>query len=482
MLSVEEEFFAALEGTLSLSHDFHKKQINFYTDNTQFRVLIGGRRSGKTTVIGAEALEIADQFPGLTVPYIAPTVSRAKDILMPQMRKFEDQGVKLEYNLGDHKIFTPNGGCIQMFGLGTVSEVEKGRGGSYPAMYIDEAGAQNQALMRKAIVETFGPATYDYRGIGGRGIVVGGTPDYVKDSYWSKLCGGNSHSSTFPDVSVHHMTIFDNPFFRDREEAIIASFCKENGLTRTSSPTRREWEGVFCIDTDGLAYPAWKGTTLPLYMMPVAGYTVLGVDFGSDHPCAWVVIRFVVTESLVGDQVHYIHHGHVLESYEEADLTVHEVADITRDFQKTYGVSVTYGDCSGKMEIKTMSEVMGVHIEPVSKVGHKQDRIWMLNSMLANGTLHVYDKARTLTEQLSYVPIETKPNGLKDHMSGYHDHSLDACHYALLAARQHDTTVALTPENHQLLSQLDLESRYPQSSDSKAFEARLAARKIQLVR
>ena len=479
MFSSEEELFACLDGSLNLSGDFHKKQVKFYTDTSQFRVVIGGRRSGKTTVIGAEALEIADQFPGVTVPYIAPTVSRAKDILMPQMRKFEQQGVKLTYNLGDHKIFTPNGGCIQMFGLGTTAEVEKGRGGSYPALYIDEAGAQNQRLLQRAIRETFGPATYDFRGIGGRGITIGGTPDYVHKSYWNDLCGGNTHDSQFKGVSVHHMTIYDNPFYTGREDQVIEDFCNENGLRRDSSETRREWDGIFCIDSDGLAYPAWKGNVVPQYMMPIQpGYTVLGVDFGSDHPCSWVVIRFIITESLVGDQLHYTHHAHVLETYEESGLTIHQVADITRDFQRTYHVNVTYGDCSGKMEIKTMVEVMGIQIQPVVKVGHKQDRIWMMNSMMSTGTMHVYEKSLTLIEQMSTVPIETKPNGLKDHMAGYHDHSLDACHYALLGARQHDIVLPLKSKEEETVTNLiDLSARYPKDPAQIENERRLANRK-----
>lgn len=444
----EEAVFSSLEGGVDLSAEFHPKQLAAWSDPANLRVIIGGRRSGKTTFFGCEALEIADQFPGLVVPYVGPTVGRARDIMMPQMHRLEQEGrIQLHYNLGEHKIFTPNGGCVQLFGLATVAEVEKGRGSSSPALYIDECGAMNQLLLKRAVTETFGPATKDFLGMGGRGICLGGTPSYRPGTYWERLCGGNSHKSEF-GASVHHMTIFDNPFFAGREEMIIEAFMQENNLRRDSSEVRREWDGLFCIDSDGLAYPGWSGETLPHYMVPIGGFTCLGVDLGSDHPCAWVVVRFIITETIIGETARYIHHGHVIESYEESGLTVHDVAAITRMFQQTYNISVTHADSGGggAMTVDTINEVMGAPMEPVAKVGRKEDRIWLTDSMLRTGTLHVHEKCESLIEQLGSVPIETKPNGLRDHMSGYPDHSLDALHYALLAARQHNIELPLPPK------------------------------------
>jgi hypothetical protein len=482
----EEELFSSLEGGIDLSEAYHLKQRALSEDPSNFRVVIGGRRSGKTTLIGSEALEVADQFPGLTVPYVCYTVSRARDILMPQMRKFEQEGLKLTYNLGDHKIFTPNGGCIQMFGLATTAEVEKGRGGSYPALYIDEAGACNQQLLKRAVLETFGPATKDFFGIGGRGILVGGTPNYVPGTYWEKLCGSNTHVSEF-GASVHHMTIWDNPFYAGREEAVVHQYCLENKLTRDSSPVLREWEGKFCIDSDGLAYPGWSNKVLPRHTIPLGGYTVLGVDFGNDHPCAWVVIRFIITEQIIGDMVRYIHHGHILETYEETGLSIHDVAAITRTFQQRYNVSgnCTFGDSGGNsMTVDTLSGTMGLDIQPVKKVGHKQDRIWYMDSMLRNGTLHVHEDCQTLIDQLGSVPVEVKPNGLRDHMTGYHDHSLDAAHYALLAAEQHTIDVNLPPaqgtreyREQQNAEVIEMASIHPMAQQRERLADRMRRRK-----
>jgi hypothetical protein len=447
----DETLFESLEGGIALRHIFHEKQRKFTDDQSRFRVVNGGRRSGKSTIIGAEALEVADQFPGTTVPYLANTVGRARDILMPHFEKFiSEHDVRLEFLRGEFKIFTPNGGCVQLGGLATISEVEKGRGGSYPALYIDEAGAIGDRLLRPTILETFGPATKDFLGKGGRGIVVGGTPDYVPNSYWYQLNGGNTGKSEF-GASLHHMTIFDNPFYAGREQEVIDSYCQENKLEPTDPEVQREWLGLFCLNTSGLAYPHWDGQVLPLVQMPLGGYTVLAVDLGSDHPCAFVVVRFTMHESIIGPKgheiLHRVHHAHVLETYEESNLSVHDVRAIISQFQKNYSVSLTVGDSGGggKMTITTINRVMGVPIQPVEKAGLKEDRIWMLDSMFRTGRMHVYDRCESLIEQLGSVPKERQTNGHLDHMRGYPDHSLDALHYALVAANQHELQLELPP-------------------------------------
>lgn len=334
---------------------------------------------------------------------------------------------------------------------------------------VHNCGAINQRLLRRAVLETYGPTTRDWIGRGGRGIMLSGTPDYIHDSYWHRVCGGNEHKSRY-GASVHTMTIFDNPFYAGRAQSTIDEFCRQNGLKSTDAIVQREWYGRFCADADGLAYPHWSGIVHPITLMPRTGYTTMGVDLGEDHPCAWVVIRWVLVETVheAENRVRYIHHGHVLETYEESGLTVHDVAAITRDLQRIYDVGTTHGDSGGggAMTIKTLSEVLGIDIQPVQKAGHKQDRIWALDSMLANGTLHVHDRCQTLVEQLASVPRERKGNGLYDHMSGYPDHSLDAAHYAILAARQQPLELDLGPR---------LGSRERKEAEAKAERDRVFA-------
>ncbi len=446
----DETLFEALDSSVSLPVDWHSKQRGFKEDPSLARVAIGGRRSGKSTVFIGEAIELADMFPGTVVPYLSQTVGRAKLVVLPHIEEFKREGAKLHVDNGSDQIRTPNHGIVQLGGLSTKAEVEKGRGISSPGLYIDEAGTIGCARLRPSVMETYGPATKDFYGKGGRGIAIGGTPDYVPKSYWHDLCGGNSRKSEY-GFTVHHMTIYDNPFYAGREDAVIEAYLRENKLKRNDPEVQREWDGKFCLNTKGLAYPSWDHSILPLAQMPLVGFTVLGVDLGTDHPCAFVVVRFTMHESIVGppgkELLHRVHHAHVLETYEESGMSVHDVRATIYQLQKNYGISISVGDSGGggKMTLDTINKVMGVPIQPAEKPGLKEDRIWMTDSMLRQRTLHVYDRAETLIEQLGSVPKERKSNGRIDHMAGYADHSLDALHYALIAAKQHEITIELPP-------------------------------------
>ena len=79
----------------------------------------------------------------------------------------------------------------------------------------------------------------------------------------------------------------------------------------------------------------------------------------------------------------------------------------------------------------------------VKKRGNKSGRIWMMDSMLGSGTLHVHEGCDSLVRQLRTVPWNDKR---VDHHGRFADHSCDAAHYALTLSRQHDLEEELPPE------------------------------------
>lgn len=430
---------------IDLSSHLHQKQAIVRADPAWVRAVLGTRRSGKTEGFCCEGLEVAEMFPGCQIPYILPTIGMGQDIVWPKVEELDERfKLGLRYNRAEYKVFTPSGGCLQLFGLSTKPEAEKGRGKKYPLVIFDECGAHNQELLQRSVTQTFGPATADFRGMGGRGVLLGGTAGYEPDCYWEKLIGGNEHRSKL-GASVHFMTIWDNPFFAGREQLILDSHLTDNGLLATDAGYIREWRGLFCTDTEGLCYSRWNGAMLPRHSIPTGGYTVLGLDLGHTHPCSWVVVRFVIVEERVGNTMRSIHHGHVLESYQEAGCSLEKIVGITRTLMKQYSIQNMVGDSGGSMAptvIEDLHEVYGLPIKPVEKAGRKAGRIWMADSQLGNGTLFVHVGCDALQRQLKSVPWNEKRT---DHHEKFPDHSLDALHYALTLSRQHLIETELPP-------------------------------------
>ncbi len=442
--------FAEYEPRVDLTGHLHQKQVNFRSDPSALRALYGTRRSGKTEVMCVEAIEVADQFPGETVPWVMPTIGMGCDIVFPKIEELSEKfGLGLRINRGKYKISTPSGGKIQLFGLSTVPEAEKGRGKRFPLVLLDECGAYtNQSLLKRAVTQTFGPATADFRGMGGRGIVLAGTAGYEPDSYWERMVGGNSHVSKL-GASVHFMTIWDNPFFKGREQMILDAHLAENQLLPSDAGFRREWMGEFCSDSEGLCFQRWNGQMLPRHLIPAHGYTVMGLDLGHVDPCAWVVIRYVVTESLIGSTLRSIHHGHVIASFEKSGCGVEEIAAITRKLQQAYSVSHIAGDSAGAggpTLIQELREVYNMPIVPVKKTrsnNGKAGRIWMTDSMLGAGTMHIHEGCESLNRQLKSVPWDDKRTGTHPR---FPNHSIDALLYAQTLSRQHEIEQELPPE------------------------------------
>jgi len=442
--------FREFEPRIDLTSHLHRKQLAFRRDPSPIRVVHGTRRSGKSEGLCIEALEVADQFPGETIPYIMPTIRKGADIVFPKFEELNNRfKLGLRINRGDYKVHTPSGGIVQMFGLATEPEVEKGRGPRFPMVIVDEGGAQRQDLLKRAVRETFGPATADFRGLGGRGIVIAGTAGYEPDCYFEQLVGGNSHVSKL-GASVHFMSIWDNPWFKGREQEILDAHLRDHCLPANDAGFRREWLGEFCADTEGLCYQRWGGQLIPRHMIPVGGYTVMGMDLGgTKSPSAWVVIRYIVVEELIGDKLRTIHHGHVIAAFEKQGCSVEELASITRKLKEAYHVGHIAGDSAGMGStiIDDMRVIYNLPIVAVKKNsrsrGNKSGAIWMADSMLGAGTLHVHEGCTPLIRQLRSVPWDDRRT---DHHPRFADHSLDALLYGLTLSRQHELEHELPPE------------------------------------
>jgi hypothetical protein len=385
------------------------QQRAFHRDKRRYRVWLGGRRSGKT--YGQAVHMLLASIPGETTPYIAPRIGDGRAILWPQLEILDHKfKLGLRFNRQHHTVTTRQGAVIKIYGLNTTAEAEKLRGRRYPMAFIDEAGAINQRVLEYAIRECLAPATKDFTGIGGRGLVIAGTPSKLVETWWHKETRRARENGC-----LYFTTIKDNPFFKGREEQVIREYCEDYGLAITSPAVRREWFGEFVVDSEALCYP-WDQSITPEAELPKTGLTILAVDLGYRHPCAFVVLRV------------FNGHAYVLKAYEEAGMTVDDVARTIREYQQRYGIGHMCGDSEGAQLLASLRDNYGIPIIGTKGAGRKLDRIWGLASRLRSKTLHLGPDTEPLQDEFNSVGFNDERD---DHHEKQADHCLDAIQYGL---------------------------------------------------
>jgi hypothetical protein len=386
-----------------------------YDDPRDFRVVYGGRRAGKSYLLAVECL--MHTWPGEVTPFVAQTISKAKDIIFPPLRRIaREYKIPLHFH-GDHTVILPNKGKIKLFSLDNMSEAEMLRGDRHPFAVLDEAGTRKSDLLKYALLECLSPATLEFRSHGGRGLLVGGSPSqHGPMGYWWELCKERGHK----------ITIYDNPAAFPDPEASLAVVRQENGWTESTPEYRREYLGEFAISGEQLPYAGvWDGVVLPDHMAPRHGFTAMGLDIGYFHPNGWLVGRVVEG------------HLHLVHAEKHAELTPHQIAAKCREVQARWGVGHSIGDSSGnRLAIEALRKDHGIPIVPAEKPGQKVDRIEAVRGMLQCGTIHVYEGARAVADEFRSVPWNETHD---DHHESYRDELCDALGYLVICGpvRQH---------------------------------------------
>jgi hypothetical protein len=416
---IAEEY--ANEGA-SLLSVLTPKQLEIESDTSYLRTIWGSRQWGKTTWTGVAHTLAA--ISGATSLAIAPTVTKARDLLWPACEWLNAEcNAGLELRRGDFQIRTPNGGTIQLMGMSTMREAEKIRGYTPPFITIEECGVYHPELLEYAVDGCATPAQVKWFGAGGRGIALIGTPGRNVEDYWHRMCRGELGGSS------HWATLFDNPYIPDPAAYLrwILEKNKGKGWTEATPIFRREYRGEFCPETDSLPYGRWDGQIWNNGSIPQGGLTVLSVDFGQVHHTSWVVGRIapIMVADVSGDMRARAWRLHVIYADQESGCTTDYVSAKVKQLEERFSVGVITGDPygGGKQSIVDMNKVYNVGIDEEDKRGTKMSRIWMGGSMLGAGTAVLHEDTKPLQHQIRTVPWNDEKN---DHDGRYPDHCLDA--------------------------------------------------------
>jgi hypothetical protein len=177
--------------------ELHENQQKIYDDTSRFRVVMCGRRFGKSELAQMEI--IFEAIKGHAVAYITPTYQLAKTFFK-QLAKV----LPFENNKSDLTITFPNDGSVMFF---TGERLDALRGRKFHLVIVDEASFIPD--LESGWLNSIRPTLTDYKG---RGLFLS-TPK--GKNYFFSLYQKGSHGE--PDWKGFKFTTFDNPYI-DRDE------------------------------------------------------------------------------------------------------------------------------------------------------------------------------------------------------------------------------------------------------------------------
>ena len=222
-----------------LTFSLHENQLKVWEDNSRFRVLVAGRRFGKTTLAVTELVISALSKNEGKFWYVAPSYRQAKMIAWRLLKNLIPQEIArgCKFNESELSVMLPNGSLIEL--KGTDNE-ESLLGVGLDGMVVDEFASIYDNW--RVWYEILRPMLTDKKGW----VLFIGTPK-GKDSFFELFLKGQREEDGYK--SWQFKTV-DNPFIdpKEVEEA------------KRDSPERyfkQEYEASF-QDFVGLIYPEYS--------------------------------------------------------------------------------------------------------------------------------------------------------------------------------------------------------------------------------
>jgi len=184
--------------------DLHPNQWKVWEDKSRFRVLVAGRRFGKTTLAINELLQAAIDEPGSLSIYCAPTYRQAKQIAWKMLKTVVPQEILEKVNESELSVRLTNGSNIELKGCDNPDSL---RGVGVKFIVVDEFASipDGESLW----AEVLRPMLID---TGGRGLFIG-TPKGL-NAFYTMFEKGEDLKDGFKSF---RFTSYDNPYLKKEE-------------------------------------------------------------------------------------------------------------------------------------------------------------------------------------------------------------------------------------------------------------------------
>jgi hypothetical protein len=385
-------------------------QGSVFNDRTRFRVLVAGRRFGKSYLSCVELLRGAIEKPGETFFYCAPSYRMAKDIVWKLLKRLVPGKWIKAKNETDLKLELVNGSTIELKGTENAMAL---RGRSLSGVVLDEAAFMDPGVW----FEVLRPALADKQGW----ALFISTPDGTASWFYDLWCYCEEDLTN--DWKRWSFTTIDGENVPEQE--VEAARAQLDART-----FRQEFEASF-ENLSGLVAVSFSDenindTVQDLKVLPL----LLGVDFNVSPMSGICAVR-KDDELWVFDEIILTGGATTWDFCEEVinrfgvDRRVISCPDPTGAARKTSGIGVTD---------HTILKRSGFKVSSPKSPWKVRDKINCVNSGLLDATgrrrIFIHPRCKELIKSLRTLTYE--PNtGMPNKKLGV-DHAFDALGYLCL--------------------------------------------------
>ena len=373
----------------------HKTQSEVAIDTHRFRVLLCGRRWGKTTLAVQEMVANAISGNDRNIAYIAPTYQQARDIAWNELKK-------ITHNIADNinesrleiTLKTIKGGKSKI-ALRGWEAVDTLRGQYFHFLVLDEV-----ATFRNFWVgwhEVLRPTLTDKKG----DALFIGTPKGFNHLY-------DLYNMIDEDYKSFHFTSHDNPFIPKEEIDKAKIEMPEDRFAQEYMADFRKMEGLVYKEFDRDRHVT---TDEPKNVIDI----VAGIDWGYTNPASSHRVR-------IDSDRHYW----IDDEFYKTNQTSEQIIEAVKLKRPTK----VYPDPAEPDRIE-MARRLGLNVREVSK--DIEAGIDTVRELLKQGRIHIHPSCINLISEFeSYRYPDKKPDANeKETPIKENDHALDEIRYIL---------------------------------------------------
>jgi len=375
--------------------ELHKAQATIASDTSRFRVVICGRRFGKTTLAVQEMIANALSGNNREVAYIAPTYQQARYIAWQELKRGVGRAAqRIDETRLEITIKTIKGGTSSIYLRGWEA-VETLRGNRFDFLVLDEVASYRgfwsgwHEVLRPTLTDTKGCALF---------ISTPKGFNHVYDLY----------NIQDPDYKAFHFTSYDNPHIPREEIDKAKSEISEDRFAQEYLADFRK--------TEGLVYKEFDRSRHITEKFPESfSDTILGADFGYTNPSAIIPIN-------VDSDNHYW--------IRDEFYKTHQTTEQIGEQGLLYKATKHYPDPAEPDRIEILRK-MGWNCREVSKdIVSGVDRV---RELFKQNRVHIHPDCKNLIHELeTYRYPDKKPDKNEEEKPvKENDHALDALRYAL---------------------------------------------------